>query len=74
MADGDLEDRSQWPIPVISSLSKECQQLKELYDNCFNNWFSTKFLKGNTDDSECKPLFKQYRACVQVNMLSIQSL
>ncbi|KAI8847212.1 mitochondrial distribution/morphology family 35/apoptosis, partial [Chytridium lagenaria] len=41
----------------------ECQDLKQRYDQCFNKWYSEKFLKGERDE-ECEDLFKLYRACV----------
>jgi TRIAP1/MDM35 family protein len=30
----------------MNSLSKKCQEAKERYDQCFNNWFSERYLKG----------------------------
>lgn len=49
----------------MNSVSKDCQRLKELYDSCFNQWFSEKFLHGETDDIACVPIYKQYQQCVQ---------
>ena len=51
----------------MNSLSKKCQEAKEKYDACFNNWFSEKFLKGNFED-ECENLFKIYQTCVKVSI------
>ncbi|CAO3609442.1 unnamed protein product [Mucor hiemalis] len=48
---------------MSSSVGPECTELKKQYDNCFNKWYSEKFLKGDTS-SECEDLFKDYRACV----------
>ena len=48
----------------MNSISKKCQEAKEKYDACFNNWFSEKYLKGNTED-ECEPLFRIYQKCVK---------
>ena len=31
----------------MNSLSKKCQEAKEKYDQCFNNWFAERYLKGN---------------------------
>lgn len=50
---------------MSSSVGPECTELKKQYDNCFNKWYSEKFLKGDTS-SECEDLFKDYRACVMV--------
>ncbi|XP_076638236.1 TP53-regulated inhibitor of apoptosis 1 isoform X2 [Colletes latitarsis] len=41
-----------------------CKDLKAKYDDCFNVWFSEKFLRGNYDDSECSSLLKVYTKCV----------
>lgn len=50
----------------MNSLSRDCQQMKENYDNCFNKWFKEEFLKGNDDDSACAELFKSYQECLKV--------
>ncbi|KAJ3414243.1 phosphatidylinositol N-acetylglucosaminyltransferase subunit gpi1 [Chytridiales sp. JEL 0842] len=47
----------------MSSLSPECNELKQKYDACFNTWYSEKFLKGQKGE-DCEDLFKLYRACV----------
>lgn len=48
----------------MNSVSKECQELKRLYDSCFNRWYSEKFLRGDTDDTSCDQIYKQYKQCV----------
>lgn len=53
----------------MNSLSKKCQDAKEKYDACFNNWFSESFLKGKNED-ECQSLFRIYQKCVKVNLIS----
>lgn len=50
---------------MSSSVGPNCTELKQKYDNCFNKWYSEKFLKGDTTP-ECEDLFKDYRACVMV--------
>ncbi|KAI8977145.1 hypothetical protein BDF20DRAFT_873251 [Mycotypha africana] len=50
---------------MSSSIGVNCTELKKKYDNCFNKWYSEKFLKGDTTP-ECEELFKDYRACVMV--------
>ncbi|CAD7089408.1 unnamed protein product [Hermetia illucens] len=52
----------------MNSIGEECTELKRQYDACFNNWFSEKFLKGQTDDSMCAPIFKVYQECVKKAM------
>lgn len=54
----------------MNSIGEECTELKRQYDACFNNWFSEKFLKGQTDDSMCAPIFKVYQECVKVTFPS----
>lgn len=49
----------------MDSIGKECRELKKEYDACFNTWFSEHFLKGETDDSMCAPIFKVYQQCVK---------
>lgn len=43
-----------------------CKELKKTYDDCFNSWFSERFLKGDTNDSKCASLLKVYTDCVEV--------
>ena len=47
----------------MSSLSAECNELKLKYDNCFNQWYAEKYLKGILED-ECQELFQKYKKCV----------
>lgn len=51
----------------MESIGKDCQNLKNEYDACFNTWFSDKFLKGNYNDA-CADIFKRYQACVKVSI------
>ncbi|KAK6190143.1 hypothetical protein SNE40_002074 [Patella caerulea] len=48
----------------MNSIGEECTNLKRNYEDCFNKWFSEKFLKGNNED-DCAPLFKVYQTCVK---------
>ncbi|CAG9864297.1 unnamed protein product [Phyllotreta striolata] len=52
----------------MNSIGEACNDLKKEYDACFNMWFSDHFLKGNTDESMCAPLFKVYQQCVKKAM------
>nr|CAH7719058.1 unnamed protein product [Callosobruchus chinensis]CAH7722375.1 unnamed protein product [Callosobruchus chinensis] len=52
----------------MNSIGEACNDLKKEYDACFNAWFSDHFLKGNTNDSMCAPLFKVYQQCVKKAM------
>ncbi|XP_026327498.1 TP53-regulated inhibitor of apoptosis 1-like [Hyposmocoma kahamanoa] len=49
----------------MNSIGEECTELKKKYDDCFNSWFSDKFLRGNNDDSICADIFKVYQDCVK---------
>ncbi|XP_016976161.1 TP53-regulated inhibitor of apoptosis 1-like [Drosophila rhopaloa] len=49
----------------MSSVGEDCNELKQQYDACFNSWFSERFLKGQTDDSVCAPIFRVYQDCVK---------
>lgn len=51
----------------MSSLGGICNDVKNQYDTCFNTWFSEKFLKGDTNDSMCAPLYNVYQQCMKVN-------
>lgn len=50
----------------MNSIGEECTELKKKYDDCFNTWFSERFLKGDHDDSVCSSIFKVYQECVKV--------
>ncbi|KAF8539544.1 distribution and morphology protein 35 [Trichophaea hybrida] len=50
---------------MSASLAPECSDRKERYDTCFINWYSEKYLRGNTEpSSECDALFKEYQSCL----------
>ncbi|KAJ3044096.1 Mitochondrial distribution and morphology protein 35 [Rhizophlyctis rosea] len=51
----------------MASISPECTELKRQYDECFNKWYSNKFLQGDTTQ-DCEEVFKLYKACVWINM------
>uniref|UniRef100_A0A1B0FHY4 Uncharacterized protein n=1 Tax=Glossina morsitans morsitans TaxID=37546 RepID=A0A1B0FHY4_GLOMM len=52
----------------MNSLGKDCNELKRQYDACFNTWFTERFLKGDSDESMCAPIFKIYQECVKKAM------
>ncbi|CAH1763501.1 16248_t:CDS:2 [Entrophospora sp. SA101] len=49
---------------MSQSIGKNCNELKEKYDACFNWWYSENFLKGNPNP-DCNELFQQYKECVK---------
>ncbi|XP_033119325.1 LOW QUALITY PROTEIN: TP53-regulated inhibitor of apoptosis 1-B-like [Anneissia japonica] len=49
----------------MNSVGPECTAMKkEGYDDCFNAWYSEKFLKGDYRDT-CSGIFKRYQECVK---------
>ncbi|KAI9293227.1 hypothetical protein K502DRAFT_44235 [Neoconidiobolus thromboides FSU 785] len=48
----------------MDSIGKQCTILKKEYDECFNKWYTEKFLKGDVTP-ECKHIFEKYQECVQ---------
>ena len=55
----------------MNSIGKDCNDLKTKYDACFQVWFSEKFLKGDTSEDMCKPLFIVYKDCVRVGICQL---
>ncbi|XP_060586863.1 TP53-regulated inhibitor of apoptosis 1-like [Ruditapes philippinarum] len=51
----------------MNSVGEECVELKRAYDECFNEWLSEKFLKGEKSEP-CPELFKPYNQCVKKAM------
>ncbi|CAN4076755.1 unnamed protein product [Withania somnifera] len=45
-----------------------CGQLREAYHNCFNRWYSDKFLKGEWNKEECVIEWKKYRDCLSQHL------
>jgi len=57
--------RLLWLTAIMNSVGDECKDLKAAYDECFNNWFAHKFLKGDRSEP-CPELFGKYQECVKV--------
>lgn len=49
----------------MESIGKECTELKQKYETCFNKWYAEGFLKGDRTDI-CAPLFQEYKKCLDV--------
>lgn len=49
---------------LMNSIGQDCTDLKKAYEDCFNSWFSEKFLHGSREDS-CASLFAVYQSCVK---------
>lgn len=56
----------------MNSIAETCHDLKKEYDACFNTWFADHFLRGDTNDKMCAPMFKVYQECVKVMNMYIQ--
>ncbi|XP_065215889.1 TP53-regulated inhibitor of apoptosis 1-like isoform X3 [Planococcus citri] len=52
----------------MNSMHKECNELKQKYDACYTVWFTDRFLKGDTNEEMCAPLYKLYQQCLKKNM------
>ena len=52
----------------MNSISEDCTKMKNDYEACFNQWFSTVFLQNlqKSDETPCKDLFDEYRACLMI--------
>ena len=55
----------------MESIGKQCTKLKKEYDECFQKWYTSKFLKGDINDDECKLKFINYKDCVIVKNLKL---
>ncbi|XP_050216804.1 uncharacterized protein At4g33100 [Mercurialis annua] len=51
-----------------STSTSPCAQLRAAYNNCFNRWYSEKFLKGQWDKAECVSEWENYRACLSKHL------
>ncbi|KAK9378190.1 uncharacterized protein V2V93DRAFT_376455 [Kockiozyma suomiensis] len=49
---------------MSASFAPECNEVKTKYDNCFNEWYSEKFLKGKGAMNPCEQLYEDYKACL----------
>lgn len=49
---------------MSASFAPECTDAKVKYDDCFNKWYSEKFLKGKSLENECTELWDEYITCV----------
>ncbi|KAL5728697.1 hypothetical protein ACHQM5_001748 [Ranunculus cassubicifolius] len=51
-----------------SSTTSPCAQLRAAYHDCFNRWYSEKFVKGQWDKEECVAEWEKYRACLSQHL------
>ncbi|KAK9474560.1 MDM35-like protein [Dipodascopsis tothii] len=50
---------------MSASFAPECTDVKKAYDNCFNEWYSEKFLRGKSITNECEETWAAYESCVK---------
>ncbi|XWS72410.1 hypothetical protein CRYUN_Cryun02cG0037600 [Craigia yunnanensis] len=51
-----------------STSTSTCAILRAAYPNCFNRWYSEKFVKGQWDKEECLTEWQKYRACLSEHL------
>ncbi|XP_021277716.1 uncharacterized protein At4g33100 [Herrania umbratica] len=51
-----------------STSTSPCAHLRAAYHNCFNRWYSEKFVKGQWDKEECISEWQKYRACLSEHL------
>ncbi|KAK6912854.1 Mitochondrial distribution/morphology family 35/apoptosis, partial [Dillenia turbinata] len=50
------------------SSTSPCAQLRAAYHDCFNRWYSEKFMKGQWDKDECANHWQKYRDCLSQHL------
>lgn len=50
------------------SSTSRCANLRAAYHNCFNRWYSEKFVKGKWDKEECVSEWEKYKACLSEHL------
>ncbi|GAB4837056.1 hypothetical protein Ancab_001971 [Ancistrocladus abbreviatus] len=51
-----------------SSSTSPCAYLRTAYHDCFNRWYSEKFLKGQWDKEECVTEWQKYKDCLSQHL------
>ncbi|XP_023001888.1 uncharacterized protein At4g33100 isoform X1 [Cucurbita maxima] len=51
-----------------ASATSPCADLRAVYHNCFNRWYSEKFVKGQLDEEPCVSEWQKYRACLSEHL------
>ncbi|KAI3955871.1 hypothetical protein MKW98_006231 [Papaver atlanticum] len=62
---GKKEDEKEKKSSVSTS---SCSHLRSAYHQCFNKWYSEKFLKGEWDKEECVSEWQKYKACLSEHL------
>ncbi|KAL9230410.1 hypothetical protein vseg_005766 [Gypsophila vaccaria] len=48
--------------------TSHCSDLRTAYHNCFNRWYSEKFVKGDWQKEECVAEWAKYRDCLSKHL------
>ncbi|XP_074309697.1 uncharacterized protein At4g33100 isoform X1 [Silene latifolia] len=59
---------SESPTSSPCSTTSPCAHLRTAYHNCFNNWYSEKFVKGQWQNEECVAEWQKYRTCLSQHL------
>ncbi|KAM6541853.1 hypothetical protein CsatB_006300 [Cannabis sativa] len=51
-----------------SSSTSPCANFRAAYHNCFNRWYSEKFVKGQWEKEECISEWQKYKACLSEHL------
>ncbi|XP_022754695.1 uncharacterized protein At4g33100 [Durio zibethinus] len=51
-----------------SNSTSPCAHLRAAYHNCFNRWYSEKFVKGQWNKEECLSEWQKYRSCLSEHL------
>ncbi|KAL5559480.1 hypothetical protein UlMin_035691 [Ulmus minor] len=60
------KEKKNPPLPTTST--SPCANLRATYHNCFNRWYSEKFVKGQWDKEECVSEWLKYKACLSEHL------
>ncbi|GBG26536.1 TP53-regulated inhibitor of apoptosis 1 [Hondaea fermentalgiana] len=47
----------------MEKANKKCAKIKQVYENCFRQWYTEEFMKGNVMPG-CQDEFDEYKDCV----------
>lgn len=47
----------------MEEANKQCAKIKQVYENCFRQWYTEEFMKGNIKPG-CQDEFDEYKDCV----------
>ena len=54
-------------FPDTQAKLRDCEAEKDVYDQCFRNWYRHSFLRGDTED-RCEVPFRDYNACLKKSL------